>query len=233
MMSRPSVIRSFAALLLVAATLLPGAGWGQSLADIAKQVKTTHIGLFGKPEMRAGAVDAVLKWKSVLDKMKAQKEQLKRCAVDAASCDPATKAWHKIMGDVAGLDRMAQLKAVTIFFNKWPYKTDLENYHVVEYWATPVDFLIRSGMCHDYAITKFYALLELGFSNDDMRIVALTDQIRGIGHAVLAVHMGNDFVILDNLSDLVMSHTRYPQYDPQFSVNETTRWMHVASLMAK
>ena len=45
-----------------------------------------------------------------------------------------------------------------------------------------------SGDCEDYAIAKFFALRQLGFGAEQMRIVILWDEIRGIGHAVLAVY---------------------------------------------
>ncbi len=228
----------FALLWLVCIGLLvglaPDVGRAESLGDIARQVQGAHVGLFGKTEIRAGEIGALPKWQNVIDKMKSQKDMLKRCAASVSACDPAaTKAWNQIITSASKLEPMAKLKVVTAFFNKWPYKTDMENYGVTEYWATPAEFMARSGMCHDYAITKFYALLELGVPNDDMRIVAVIDHIRGENHAVLVVNIANDYVVLDSLSDLVMSHTRYPQYDPQFSVNETTRWIHIGAIPTK
>jgi predicted transglutaminase-like cysteine proteinase len=61
-----------------------------------------------------------------------------------------------------------------------------------------------------------------------MRIVLLKDTIRNIAHAVLAVKLGDDTYILDNMSDLVLSHLKYMHYVPQYSVNEFYRWAHVA-----
>lgn len=49
---------------------------------------------------------------------------------------------------------------------------------------------------------------------------------RGIGHAVLAVYLADDILILDSLSSLIVSHSRYQHYVPQASMNETTRWAH-------
>jgi predicted transglutaminase-like cysteine proteinase len=117
---------------------------------------------------------------------------------------------------------------VNKFFNKWPYRLDKANWGVSDYWETPWEFLRKSGDCEDYAIAKFYALQELGFSPDQMRIVAVRDAIRGIGHAVLAVYAKDDIYILDNQTDMVLSHTKYKHYIPQYSVNEHYRWMHVA-----
>lgn len=233
-MPPPRRLLRFGLAALLCSALLAGPARAQSLADIARQAQTAHLGLFNKTEVKAGPIGPLPKWQGVLDKMKVQKEMLRRCTAAPAACDPAdAKPWRDILAEAAPLEPMARLKAVNAFFNKWPYKTDLDNYAVEDYWATPVEFMTRSGDCEDYAIAKFYALLQLGVPNDDMRVVAVTDHIRNIGHAVLVVHIGADSVVLDNLSNLVMSHTRYPQYDPQFSVNETTRWMHIGPIATK
>ncbi len=106
------------------------------------------------------------------------------------------------------------------------YRHDAELYGRSEYWATPREFMARSGDCGDYAIAKYFALRALGFDPDALRIVVLRDRIRGIGHAVLAVYLADDIPILDSLSGLIVSHARYRHYDPQVSMNETTRWAH-------
>ncbi len=85
----------------------------------------------------------------------------------------------------------------------------------------------NSGDCEDYAIIKFYALMKLGVDPDTMRIVALKDSIRNLAHAILVVYMNNDAYVLDNLTDMVLPHTRYMHYLPQYSVNEVYRWAHV------
>ena len=66
-----------------------------------------------------------------------------------------------------------------------------------------------------------------------MRIVMLTDTIRGIAHAVLAVKQGDETYVLDNLSDLLLSHRKYEHYQPQYSVNEQFRWAHVSPGMMR
>src|SRR3546814_6696492 len=106
---------------------------------------------------------------------------------------------------------------------------DRELYGVSEFWATPQEFMKRSGDCEDYAIAKFFVLRDLGYANDKLRIVILMDRIRRIGHAVLAVYALGDILILDSLTDLIFSHKKYRQYVPQYSMNETTRWEHFYS----
>jgi len=85
----------------------------------------------------------------------------------------------------------------------------------------------RSGDCEDYSIAKYFALRQLGFRKEELRVIILFDQIRNIGHAVLAVYEPNDILVLDSLSNIIFSHRKYKHYKPQYSMNETTRWAHV------
>jgi len=163
-------------------------------------------------------------WTSVLDKMQTWKGYFKSKEMDKL---PSKSGWQMLKKEVAPLDPMGRLKAVNKFFNQWPYRLDAANYGQSDYWATPLEFLKKSGDCEDYAIAKFYALQEFGFSGDDMRIVAVKDAIRGIGHAVLVVYLDGDAYVLDNQTNMVLPHTRYKHYIPQYSVNEHFRWMHV------
>lgn len=137
------------------------------------------------------------------------------------------KQWLQLVERVRGGSVLDKAKAVTAFFNRWPYRTDQEVYKLPDYWATPAEFLSKSGDCEDYAITKFYALMQLGVPPESMRIVALKDTIRNLAHAVLVVYTDNDVFVLDNLTDMVLSHKRYQHYWPQYSVNEVYRWAHV------
>lgn len=179
--------------------------------------------LFGTMEFK-GKIKKLPKWSGVLVKMESWKGYFKDPSMDKL---PSKSNWMKLKDSLANAPEMEKLKAVNKFFNQWPYRLDKGNYGMSDYWATPKEFLEKSGDCEDYSIAKFYALQEVGFSTDNMRIVALKDNIRGIGHAVLVVYSGDDIYVLDNQTVMVLSHTKYKHYVPQYSVNEKYRWMHV------
>jgi predicted transglutaminase-like cysteine proteinase len=205
--------------LCTACILAPFGRDGTALAAGEKQRQ-----LLGTMEFK-GKIQKLPKWTRVLDKMKAWKGYFQ----DAATASHPSKAgWYTLKSQINDKPDIEKLKAVTKFFNKWPYRLDKANWGVSEYWATPWEFLKKSGDCEDYAIAKFYALQEVGFSGDQMRIVAVKDGIRGIGHAILAVFTPDDIYILDNQTIMVLSHEKYKHYIPQYSVNEEFRWMHVA-----
>jgi predicted transglutaminase-like cysteine proteinase len=116
---------------------------------------------------------------------------------------------------------------VNTFFNQWPYKTDMVVWGVENYWATPREFMNNSGDCEDYAIAKYFGLRDLGVPPELMRIAAVKNTIINIGHAVLVVFTDNDAVVLDNMTPLILSHSRLTHYKPEFSVNEQYRWRHL------
>jgi len=220
------------AVALAFTTAGPPFAGAQTLADAVRASQQAELtdgtGLFGSAEVQSHSLQALPQWNRVLAAMQADEPAFSRCLDNADDCaTPVLKNWRKVHDAAKGLGRRDKLKAVNDFFNRWPYKLDSEIYGLSEYWATPREFMTRSGDCEDYSIAKYFALRELGFNKDDMRIVILMDAIRGIGHAVLAVYEGNDILILDSLSNLILSHSMYKHYAPQYSMNETTRWAHI------
>lgn len=219
-------------LLIMAISLMVGP-WGCSSKASAKGTEGIASlvppgkGLFRSHEFRS-TLKALPNWTRVLGQAEAQAEAFSSCDADITVCTAAALSWQRIIRQSAGLSAMEQIKSVNQYFNRWPYRLDIDVYGVSDYWATPEEFLKLSGDCEDYSITKYYALRKLGFAVDDMRIVLLRDNIRGVSHAILAVKLDDDSYVLDNMSDLVLSHLKYEHYVPQYSVNELYRWAHVA-----
>lgn len=184
--------------------------------------------LFGTLEFTSSSLRALPQWRRILETMAQESTAMADCTAEAADCtSPALQSWRELQLQAQDLSRMDKLHAVNRFFNRWPYKSDAEAFGRREYWASPSDFMARSGDCEDYAIAKYFALRQLGFDKQELRIVVLYDRIRNVGHAVLAVYDDTDILILDSLSNLITAHTRYRHYIPQYSMNETTRWAHV------
>ena len=224
------------ALLLLGLGLLLGVwGCGTKVVNTAAAAEEEAFaplippgtGLFGSHEFRS-SLRVLPQWTRVMASAESQVEAMTRCNPERDSCSAAALSWQKIIHEARRQTAFEQLKSVNSFFNRWPYRLDIDVYGVSEYWASPQEFLKLSGDCEDYSITKYYALKQLGVPVERMRIVMLMDNIRGIAHAVLAVKQGDESYVLDNLTDLVLSHKRYEHYLPQYSVNEQYRWAHVA-----
>ena len=182
------------------------------------------IRLFGTVEFRS-PIKNLPKWERVL-KSEKQKPSFINNTLDAANSKVAEK-WQKLRDKLKDEPLKEQAQRVNNFFNQWPYKVDLDVWGLEDYWATPREFINKSGDCEDYAISKYYALRDLGVPANQLRVAAIKDTIRNLGHAVLIVYMENDAYVLDNLTNLVLSHKKLKHYAPQYSVNEEFLWRHV------
>lgn len=176
--------------------------------------------LFGTVEFR-GPIKKMPQWERVL------RGYADRKSIDQDFSQAQLASWNKLKADAEKLGTLDKLVEVNKFFNRWPYRSDLDIYGVMDYWATPAEFIKNSGDCEDYAITKMFALIQLGVDPSKMRVVVLKDQIRNVDHAVLAVYVGEEVYVLDNASPMVLPHSKYGHYRPVVSFNLAYRWAHV------
>ena len=67
---------------------------------------------------------------------------------------------------------------------------------------------------------------ETHFPIDDLRLVVLQDTNLRVPHAVLAVSMKDDILILDNQIQEVVSHRDIVHYAPVYAINEHHWWLY-------
>jgi predicted transglutaminase-like cysteine proteinase len=212
------------------------AAWSMAAAraeagDGAQIPKLPKAAIFGSLEFIGGSLRALPQWTRVLAKIEGERSAIAACDSDVRKCpSPAVAAWRASRRSVEGIRLQEQLRELNRFLNNWTYRTDSENYGVEDYWASPLEFLQRSGDCEDYAISKYVTLRELGYPPEKLRIVVLKDILRGVAHAVLAVYLDDKIMIMDSLFDAVLPDTELTFYVPQYSVNEKFRWSHIMPL---
>ncbi len=203
-------------LILFVLTLIAG---GMTLSQ-ARADSPPKIQLFGTVEFKR-PLNSLPAWLKLLDRNRDAPIFV------AGMLFKKSVTWETFKQKTAGKSELDLIKFVNSFWNTFPYKEDIINWGVEDYWAIPNEFLKKSGDCEDYAIIKYFTLKELGIPTARMRIVVLRDSIRNLAHAVLAVYIGNDVYILDNLSNTALSHKRLTHYVPQYSINENNRWAHL------
>ncbi len=94
-------------------------------------------------------------------------------------------------------------------------------------WASASQSLQRgAGDCEDYAIAKMQLLEAAGFDRRAMFLVIARDFVRQADHAVLAVRVGDELMILDNMTDRVLPSSAVSDYRPIMSFNAYGRWTH-------
>jgi predicted transglutaminase-like cysteine proteinase len=147
-------------------------------------------------------------------------------ALDFANCDTTFgRAMHRAFNDAQGLSEVAMLRLVNQRINgAIRYKSDLANWGVGDHWATPSEIARKgAGDCEDYAIAKMWMLRALGFAPEQLQLVVVQDTRRQLYHAVLAVHVGGERYVLDNLSNVARLDSMIGNYMPlvSFAANKT------------
>lgn len=189
---------------------------------------STASGLFGSTESQQTNLDIFPQWLSVLDRHIIEKtpnggcdsKQFNRCHLNN---------WLTHLETLKGLSTRSQLEKINRYANNKDYILDIDNYGLDDYWAIPKQFLNRGGDCEDYAITKLLSLRWLGQQQLHSRIVVLQDANLGIPHAVLAVYLDGDTLILDNQVNEIISHRNILHYIPIYSIDEKQWWIHLPS----
>lgn len=147
---------------------------------------------------------------------------------DEAAYLAALEKWRELAAGLEKAGPRAQAEAVNVFFNAWEYTSDKKAWGQEEYWATPREFMARSGDCEDYAIAKYYALRSLGFAPEKLRLAGAWNRRRGEAHAVLLVYVNGQSeapLLLDNYSDKLRRLEELPHYQMQYYVNEEYLWL--------
>lgn len=184
----------------------------------AAAAETARPSFFNSREVRSTDISRFKKWNGALQRYAAE---------DDRSGSGNTGQWHAFLESIRTSSKMQQLSAVNDFMNSRRYITDDRNWGTNDYWASPAEFLERSaGDCEDYAIAKFMSLQILGWSDDELRIVAVKDLQKGIGHAVVVAFLDGRALVLDNQSETILQADEVSHYQPVYSINTTSWWLH-------
>jgi len=139
--------------------------------------------------------------------------------------ETATKRFgslKKLMGETKGLTEVERLVCVNNFFNQVPYQSDQKCWGKSDYWATPIEMLgVGKADCEDYAIAKFFTLLEMGIPQEKLYLTyALTDNAKN-RHMVLAYYTDAFSVplILDNAALTIEPEAVHKNYIPLYRFN--------------
>ncbi len=182
--------------------------------------------LFGYQEIQKKNLKLFPQWLSVLERHILNLKETGSCqSINFNHCH--LKQWQAFLKSIKSLPVRQQIKQVNKYANEKKYTLDIENYGVIDYWATPKEFLSNNGDCEDYAIIKMLSMKWLGYDTNLMRVVVVQDTNLRIPHAVMAIENNNDIFILDNQIEEVLSHAAIFHYVPVYSVNENSWWMHV------
>jgi predicted transglutaminase-like cysteine proteinase len=82
-------------------------------------------------------------------------------------------------------------------------------------WTPPLETIaIRHGDCKAYSLAKYAGAQELGISADHVRLVIVHNRRHGEDHMVAAVHQEGEWLILDNLTNVLLHDWEKVDYEP-------------------
>lgn len=139
------------------------------------------------------------------------------------------EAWQRVLADEAGADEQEQLRAVNDFFNRQlRFTDDLGLWHQVDYWATPVEALLKgAGDCEDFAIAKYVSLRHLGVPAQKLRITYVKALRLNQAHMVLTWYASPDAepLVLDNLIPQIRPASQRQDLLPVYAFNAEGLWL--------
>lgn len=200
----------------------------------AEAAKKSHPSYFNSVEVRSSNLKPFKKWRTALKRYTLeQKKKGKKKSCDSKRLNICSYGdWAVFLKSLKDKDKLTQIRAVNYRMNKAKYTTDKSNWGRKDYWASPAEFMANFGDCEDYAIIKYLSLKSLGFSDKELRVVAVKDLNLKVGHAVLVVFWKDPksgkkrSLLLDNQIKKVVDARSVRHYKPVFSINKKYWWRH-------
>ncbi|MBU1488906.1 MAG: transglutaminase-like cysteine peptidase [Gammaproteobacteria bacterium] len=133
------------------------------------------------------------------------------------------QAWDALIQ--ANLDKpeAVQLENVNLFFNRQlVFADDLAIWQENDYWATPVEALVKGAAdCEDYSIAKYFTLRRLGIPSEKLRITYVKALRQNQAHMVLTYYAEPTAMplVLDNLINPIRPANQRNDLLPVYSFN--------------
>ena len=146
---------------------------------------------------------------------------LDRCREHAESCPSYAAQFLRLIEAVKSKSGGARLDEANRAVNAAiRYVSDYAQHGEADRWSAPLaTFATAKGDCEDYAIAKYVALREAGFPEGDLRIVLVRDRAVRQDHAVLAAHLGDRWLFLDNRRSELLVDSDASSFTPLFAIN--------------
>ncbi|WP_319528781.1 cysteine protease LapG [Pseudomonas laurentiana] len=138
-------------------------------------------------------------------------------------------AWQQLLATQKQLSEAERLTVVNQFFNRQlRYEEDIDLWHEVDYWATPIQSLIKgAGDCEDYAIAKYFSLRRLGIPSEKLRITYVKALRQNRAHMVLTYYSSPEAMplVLDSLIDAIRPASQRTDLLPVYAFNGEGLWL--------
>ena len=174
----------------------------------------------GSAEVLARELSA--KWADLQYRIRSEEVIIAACRANSIGCSTAARQFLQIVElgqQRQGRARLGEInRAVNMSIRP---VSDWAQYGVDDFWSSPlVTLSAGAGDCEDYAVVQYVALREAGIDADDLRLLIVQDTRRKTTHAILAVHLNEDWLILDNRTLIMVNILEARHYHHLFALNQ-------------
>jgi predicted transglutaminase-like cysteine proteinase len=158
------------------------------------------------------------KWSKLETGIRADNEILARCRLSDEDCPAAAQNFLAIIEQgraQTGRTRIGVInRAINLAIKPM---SDMVQWGVPDRWSPPLEtFTTGRGDCEDYAIAKYVALTAAGIPAADVKLVIVRNLAANEDHAVTAVRLDGDWVMLDNRWLTLVADSEMPRTIPLF-----------------
>jgi predicted transglutaminase-like cysteine proteinase len=136
--------------------------------------------------------------------------------------------WQNVVDKHQNKSELEKLTLVNNFFNRNRFVSDLQHWKVVDYWATPIEFLsTKGGDCEDFAIAKYVTLRALDIPEEKLRITYVKAIHLNQAHMVLTYYDSPRAIplVLDNIDQSIKPANKRLDLKPVYSFNGNGLWL--------
>ncbi len=130
-----------------------------------------------------------------------------------------------------------KLSLTNDFFNQQLlWISDLKLWKQKDYWATPIETLIKSaGDCEDFTIIKYFTLISLGVPAKHLRLTYVKALKYNQAHMVLTYSKKRHQVplVLDNINKKILPASQRTDLKPVYSFNGEGMWLQSKKKLGK
>jgi predicted transglutaminase-like cysteine proteinase len=161
------------------------------------------------------------KWRGLEADMTKEQTVLDQCRASTDGCPSQAARFLRLIEAVKSKSGRARIDEANRAVNAAiRYVSDFAQFGEADRWSAPLaTFATGKGDCEDYAIAKYVALREAGFPANEMRLVLVRDRAVRQDHAVLAAHLDDHWLILDNRRSELMEDSDASTLTPLFAID--------------
>lgn len=238
-MSAPGISRTIAVPIAVLVTLLAGSEMGLASSDLtsahdprmgsaqafanAQSTKIDKTAALNAVEEPFASLDLHFTegplariWQDVKVRVLTDMARLALCAAQEVSCSPAARAVRDIVSEARSRDGLARVGFINRAVNL-AIKPTVDPF----VWRSPLETLsVGAGDCKEYAVAKYFALLEAGIPEPDLKLVIVRDMAARRDHAIVAVRINAAWFLLDNRWLALIRDIELSRAEPLYMLDE-------------